>query len=183
MGVALLILLGAGGFAISMYRHEAQYIKIMQEFIPREGWTSVSPLKLQGWPVKPPYTNTYSATGLAEIEMELYHQVELGGFTCMHASSLGVPVDTTVVRVDDTLYIVRDVTRIEYMGVPRGGYHVSILNTAQLAFANLYPEINVEFITAYQFQTTGGARHIIKSPLHVASSRLAHCMQLYYPKT
>ena len=177
--ITLLFLLAFGAFAISLYRHDTQFVHIPAERT-RQWSDSGDPFILQVWPVKRPYVGTYSATRLGEIEMELYRLMHEKGAQCMHAAALGVPVDTFVMRVGDASYIVRDLAGIEYIGEPKGGYHTSLIDPKKLSFMHLHPEIRLEFITLYQFDS--GTKEHLKSPYHVTSTKLAHCLQLYYPK-
>jgi hypothetical protein len=176
--VAVLFLLAFGAFAISLYRHETQFV-ITQHV--RQWSDPGEPFSLQVWPVKGPYVNTYSASRLGEIEMELHRLMQERGVQCMHAAALGMPIDTLVMRVGDASYIVRDVAGIEYLGSPKGGYHTSLIDPKKLAFMHLYPEITLKFITLYQFDSS--TKDHLKSPYHVTSTKLAHCLQLYYPKS
>jgi len=181
IGAVLILLVGFGGFGLSMYRHETQFIPIPKA--PAGGWDQSSEFVLREWPVKPPYADAHSTGRLKEIEMELYHHMdERPSISCLHAASLGVPVDTMVIRLGDALYIMRDVVGIEYVGDPVGAYHSSIMVYKQIAFAYLYNELRLEFISMNKFKSTMKDIGTIKSPYHVTNQKLAQCIQLYYPK-
>lgn len=183
LGVAFVMLLALGGFFISMRRHDLHEVHVKAYTAPVVNNNYRYPLQI--WPVKPPYVNTYSASNLQAVETEMLEQLDLipkdTRPPCLHASSLGVAVDTMIVEVDDKRYIVRDILSVEGMGERWSSYHRSPIDAKQMMFRKLYHDVILRFVSSIQVGTmVKQQRAALEKPLVINDRELAHCIQLYY---